>query len=197
MKQPQLPRGCKVKDILNWFIQSCSGGAILMSKFRLAIAAALSVLTLSALAMSVPLPASAQTPQGTKAGILSCKLSPSIGLLIASRQRMSCRYDPNGGGAPEFYTGVMNNIGLDIGITAGGALAWGVIAPTAGPPRGALAGTYVGASGSIGVGVGVGANLLVGGSNRTISLQPLSVEGSVGVNLSLGVSGLTLTWVPR
>jgi hypothetical protein len=76
-------------------------------------------------------------------------------------------------------------------------LAWGVIAPTAGPPRGALAGTYVGASGAIGVGVGVGANVLVGGSNRTISLQPLSIEGSVGVNLSLGVSGLTLTWVPR
>ena len=165
-----------------------------MSKFRLVIAT-----LLSALAVSVPsiLPVSAQTAQGTKAGILTCNLSPSIGLLIGSRQRMSCRYDPNGGGPPEFYTGVMNNIGLDIGITAGGALAWGVIAPTAGPMRGALAGTYVGASGSIGVGVGVGANVLVGGSNRTISLQPLSVEGSVGVNLSLGVSGLTLTWVPR
>lgn len=165
-----------------------------MSRYRLAIATLLSALALSVASI---LPVSAQTTQGTKAGVLTCKLSPSIGLIIGSRQRMSCRYDPNGGGPPEFYTGVMNNIGLDIGITAGGALAWGVIAPTAGPPRGALAGTYVGASGSIGVGVGVGANVLVGGSNRTISLQPLSVEGSVGVNLSLGVSGLTLTWVPR
>ena len=165
-----------------------------MSKYRLAISTLLCALFV---ATSLVSPATAQAPQGTTAGVLTCKLSPSIGLLIGSRQRMSCRYVPNGGGPPEFYTGVMNNIGLDIGITAGGALAWGVVAPTAGPMRGALAGTYVGASGSIGVGVGVGANVLVGGSNRTISLQPLSVEGSVGINLSLGVSGLTLTWVPR
>ena len=83
-------------------------------------------------------------------------------------------------------------IGLDVGVTAGGAMAWGVFAPTAGAELGALAGTYVGASGSVGVGVGVGANMLFGGSGRSISLQPLSVEGSVGINLSLGVSGLTL-----
>ncbi|MBR0691894.1 DUF992 domain-containing protein [Bradyrhizobium lablabi] len=164
-----------------------------MSRFRFCIAALLATLALSSLCS---FPALAQ-PQGTKAGVLTCKLSPSIGLIIGSRQRMSCRYVPDNGGAPEFYTGVMNNIGLDIGITAGGALAWGVIAPTSGPMRGALAGTYVGASGSIGVGVGVGANVLVGGSHRSISLQPLSVEGSIGVNLSLGVSGLTLNWVPR
>lgn len=166
----------------------------MISRYRIAIAALLSALSVATLPASSVM---AQTPQGTKAGVLTCKLSPSIGLIIGSRQRMSCRYDPNGGGPPEFYTGVMNNIGLDIGITAGGALAWGVIAPTAGPTRGALAGTYVGASGAIGVGVGVGANVLMGGSNRSIALQPLSVEGSVGINLSLGVSGLTLTWVPR
>lgn len=142
-------------------------------------------------------PSAAQTPQGTNVGVLTCKLSPSIGLIIGSRQRMSCRFVPNGSGPTEYYTGVMNNIGLDIGITAGGVLAWGVFAPTAGPMRGGLAGTYVGASGAVGVGVGVGANVLFGGSNRTIALQPLSVQGTVGVNLSLGVSGLTLTWVPR
>src|SRR6478735_8970545 len=62
-----------------------------------------------------------------------------------------------------------------------------------GPERGALAGTYVGASGAIGVGVGVGANLLFGGTGRSIALQPLSVEGSIGINLSLGVSSLTLS----
>jgi hypothetical protein len=165
-----------------------------MSMYRLAVSAVLCMLFVSTWLGS---PAAAQTGQGGTAGMLTCRLSPSIGLLIGSRQRMSCRYVPNGGGPPDFYTGVMSNIGLDIGITAGGALAWGVIAPGSGPARGALAGTYVGASGSIGVGVGVGANVLVGGSNRSISLQPLSVEGSVGINLSLGVSGLTLVWVPR
>jgi hypothetical protein len=55
-----------------------------------------------------------------------------------------------------------------------------------------LRGTYVGASGNASFGLGLGANVLVGGSHRTISLQPLSVEGQVGINLALGVARLTL-----
>jgi Protein of unknown function (DUF992) len=137
-------------------------------------------------------PVGAQAP-GTSVGGLSCRMAPSIGLIFGSQQRMACRFQPNGPYPPEAYVGVMNTIGLDIGITAGGVMAWGVFAPTAGPLYGGLAGTYVGASGAIGVGVGVGANLLFGGTGRSIALQPLSVEGSVGVNLSVGVSGLTLT----
>ena len=149
-------------------------------------------LVLIALAAIFVTPASAQTPPSTSAGTLTCQMAPSIGLIFGSRQRMACRFAPNGPYPPEAYVGVMGTIGLDIGITAGGVLAWGVLAPTAGPMRGKLAGTYVGASGAVGVGVGVGANLLFGGSNRSIALQPLSVEGSVGINLSLGVSSLTL-----
>jgi hypothetical protein len=87
---------------------------------------------------------------------------------------------------------VISTVGLDIGITGGGALAWAVFAPTEGPPRGGLAGAYVGASGDVGVGVGLGANVLFGGSNRTVALQPVSVEGQVGVNLALGLSELEL-----
>ena len=71
-------------------------------------------------------------------------------------------------------------------------MTWAVLAPTDGWLRGALAGEYVGASGSASVGLGVGAQVLVGGSNRSIALQPLSVEGQTGVNLALGVAGLTL-----
>ena len=138
-------------------------------------------------------PAIAQTPSGTNVGTLTCRMGPSIGLIFGSRQRMACRFTPSGSFPAEAYVGVMSTVGLDIGITAGGALAWGVFAPTAGPRRGALAGTYAGASGAVGVGVGVGANLLFGGTGRSIALQPLSLEGSVGINLSLGVSSLTLT----
>ena len=149
-------------------------------------------LALIALAVTCVSPASAQTPPGTNVGALTCRMAPSIGLILGSRQRMACRFAPNGSHPPEAYVGVMNNIGLDIGITAGGVMAWGVFAPNTGPMRGKLAGTYVGASGAIGVGVGVGANLLFGGTGRSIALQPLSLEGSVGINLSLGVSSLTL-----
>ena len=83
-------------------------------------------------------------------------------------------------------------MGLDIGISAGGLLGWAVLAPTSGAPAGALAGEYVGASGDIGVGVGVGANVLVGGSGRTFALQPVSLEGSVALNVTLGISALKL-----
>ena len=118
---------------------------------------------LIALAAASVSPAVAQTPPTTSAGTLTCNMAPSIGLLIGSRQRMACRFQPNGPFPPEAYVGVMGTLGLDIGITAGGVLAWGVLAPTAGPMRGKLAGTYVGASGAIGVGVGaqgqVGSNL--------------------------------------
>jgi uncharacterized protein DUF992 len=150
------------------------------------------VTTLIGLAVLWGSPAVAQTVPTTAAGTLTCKMAPSIGLILGSRQRMACRFVPNGPFPPEAYVGVMGTVGLDIGITAGGVMAWGVLAPTAGPMGGKLAGTYVGASGAVGVGVGVGANLLFGGSGRSIALQPLSVEGSVGVNLSLGVSSLTL-----
>jgi hypothetical protein len=67
-----------------------------------------------------------------------------------------------------------------------------VFAPTVGAPAGALAGEYVGASGDIGLGLGVGANVLIGGSGRTFALQPVSLEGSVSVNVALGVSALKL-----
>jgi hypothetical protein len=136
-----------------------------------------------------------QSPSGTNVGMLKCRLSPSIGFIVGSHQSMACRFTPTGPFPAEAYAGTMNTIGLDIGVTAAGTLAWGVFAPTAGPRPGGLAGTYVGASGDITAGVGVGANVLFGGSDRTIALQPVSVEGEVGMNLAVGVSGLTLVWV--
>lgn len=90
------------------------------------------------------------------------------------------------------YEGALNTVGIDIGISAGGVLGWGVFAPTAGPPPGALAGEYVGATGEIGVGLGAGVNVLVGGSGRSFALQPVSVDGSVAINVTLGLSGLQL-----
>jgi hypothetical protein len=88
--------------------------------------------------------------------------------------------------------GTIGRIGLDLGVTAGGRLLWAVFAPTSHVGRGTLRGTYVGASGNASFGLGLGANVLIGGSNRTISLQPLSVEGQIGINLAAGVARLTL-----
>src|SRR6476646_4900189 len=150
-----------------------------------------------AVALLVPLifaaPATAQTPKTwTQAGMLTCKLNPSIGFIIAGHQSMECRYVPSDGSPPQAYEGALNTVGIDIGISAGGELGWAVLAPTGGIPAGALAGEYIGASGDLGIGVGAGANVLIGGSARTFSLQPVSLDGSIAVNVALGGSGLNL-----
>jgi Protein of unknown function (DUF992) len=152
-----------------------------------------SALAALALMAMLAVPADAQTPPSwTQAGMLTCRLNPSIGFIIAGHQSMECRFNPNGPYPPQAYEGALNTVGLDIGFTAGGVMGWAVFAPTIGVPAGALAGEYVGVSGDIGIGAGVGANILMGGSGRTIALQPVSLEGSVAVNIALGVSGLKL-----
>jgi len=131
--------------------------------------------------------------QQTKVGVLTCYTSARVGLIVGSTQKLACTFTPELGPVPEHYLGTINRIGPDIGVTAGGVLTWAVIAPTSSwLMRGALAGEYVGASGDASVVLGVGANVLVGGSNRSVALQPLSVEGQIGLNVALGVSGLTL-----
>jgi len=148
---------------------------------------------LSALAILLALaatPASAQS--GKQSGTLVCNLGPSVGLIVGSRQRMTCVFTNSATGRRENYVGRIGRLGLDIGIQAGGRMVWGVIAKTNPLGPRALVGDYVGASGEIGLGLGIGANALVGGSNRTVALQPLSLEGSVGVNLALGVARLAL-----
>ena len=99
------------------------------------------------------------------------------------------------GDTPETYYGHLSTVGLDIGVNGGGRMMWVVFAPVSGHYAGALAGSYVGASADIAVGVGLGANVLVGGSRRSIALQPASVEGNTGVDLALGASRLSLHWM--
>jgi hypothetical protein len=148
-----------------------------------------------ALAAMLSLPAAAQTPQSwTQVGSLSCRVDPNIGFIIVGHQPMECLFTPNTQTPPQAYDGAINTVGLNVGISAGGVLGWAVFAPTTGVPAGALAGDYVGVSGDIGIGVGAGANVLLGGSGRTIALQPLSLQGSVALNVVLGVSSLKLRW---
>lgn len=144
------------------------------------------------LALGFAAPASAQQHPPTRVGMLTCDTGTRVGLVLGSRQRMNCVFRMNKTGRQYRYTGEITRIGLDLGITGGGRLAWAVFAPTSHIGAGALRGNYVGASASAAVGLGLGANVLVGGSNRTISLQPASVEGQVGINLAIGVAGLRL-----
>jgi Protein of unknown function (DUF992) len=140
------------------------------------------------------LTASAQTAvaqQGVKVGALRCEVSGGLGLIITSTKEMRCDFT-SASGQSEPYYGTIRKFGLDIGATDRGVLAWDVFAPSTGPERGALAGDYAGASASATIGAGVGANALIGGSGRSFTLQPLSVQAQTGLDLSAGVAELTL-----
>jgi hypothetical protein len=129
-------------------------------------------------------------------GTLTCNVAGGWGFVFGSSKEIRCAF-ARAGGPPEHYTGSINKFGVDIGYTQGGVLVWGVLAPTASLAPGALAGHYGGAQGSAAVGVGAGANVLVGGSQRTISLQPLSVEGNTGLNVAAGIGEMTLRYQRR
>jgi Protein of unknown function (DUF992) len=140
------------------------------------------------------LTASAQTAfaqQGVKVGALNCEVSGGLGLIITSSKDMRCVFT-SANGQSEPYSGTIRKFGLDIGATDSGVLAWDVFAPSVGPERGALAGSYAGIDASATIGAGVGANALVGGSGRSFTLQPLSIQAQTGLALAAGVAELTL-----
>jgi len=150
-------------------------------------------ITAAAVALAA-LSGSAQAQERVQSGSLTCDVSAGIGLIIGSQRNVSCTFTPSSPGPIEYYTGTISKLGLDIGVTTGGVMVWLVFAPT-NRPAGALQGTYAGASAEASVVAGIGANALIGGSSRTITLQPFSVQGQVGLNLAAGVAGLDLAWV--
>ena len=148
------------------------------------------VLCIAALtAAAAAQPASAQT--NVKVGALRCEVSGGLGLIIASSKDMECRFT-SAAGYTEHYYGTIRKFGLDIGATNKGILAWDVFAPTMGRLHHALAGDYIGVGASATVGAGAGANALVGGMDRSFTLQPLSIQAQTGLDLAGGVSSMTL-----
>jgi hypothetical protein len=153
--------------------------------------AALAVLGLG-IAVMISGPTYSQTPDRTRAGTLTCDIAGGIGMIIASKKSVACVFTPANANAPrEVYTGSITKFGVDIGATTGGEMIWSVFAPSS-RLFGALAGDYIGGSAEATVGAGLGANVLVGGSDRTVALQPVSVQGQTGLNVAAGVTGLQL-----
>jgi hypothetical protein len=149
------------------------------------------ILCAASLAVLTAATQSAVAQQGVKIGALSCEVSGGLGLIITSSKEMNCLFT-SASGHQEPYSGTISKFGLDIGATDRGVLAWDVFAPSEGPEPGALAGDYVGVDASATVGAGFGANALVGGSGRSITLQPLSIQAQTGLALAAGVAELTL-----
>ncbi len=127
-----------------------------------------------------------------KTGILECRGGASIGLVVGSSSMLTCVYRGDDHRFEDRYVGILRKVGLDLGITQEIALTWAVFAPTGRIGPGDLRGSYGGVSGSASVGVGLGANALLGGSNNSVALQPLSLQGQVGLNIQAGLEGLEL-----
>lgn len=148
------------------------------------------IMALGATAL-LAVPAQAAGSQ-VQVGVLTCDVDAGVGLIIGSSKQLECTFERDDGRI-ENYTGAIRKLGLDVGVTGRTKIVWVVFAATDTPiGRHSLAGRYVGASTEATVGVGLGANVLVGGSNRSFALQPFSVQGQTGLNLSVAFAGLTL-----
>jgi hypothetical protein len=129
-------------------------------------------------------------PARIQVGSLNCSMSSSVGLIVTSARNVNCIFHTDN--VPdEAYVGRMTTVGIDLGVTSGGVIVWAVFANT-NRYAGMLAGRYAGATAEASLALGLGANVLVGGSNESVALQPVSIQGQVGFNIAAGVGELTL-----
>jgi hypothetical protein len=128
---------------------------------------------------------------GVKIGVLTCRVEGGPGWIIGSSKDAECTFNRSGPGGIEHYEGTIGKLGVDIGVTGETVLGWIVFAPGK-TKKGSLKGSYTGASAEATVGLGVGANVLVGGFKQSINLQPISVQAQTGLNVAAGVSSLNL-----
>ena len=131
---------------------------------------------------------------GVNVGSLNCSVAGGVGFVFGSSRTLDCLFTRTDG-IGERYEGTIRRYGIDIGFTRESTIVWMVFAPGS-IATGALAGEYAGATAQGTVGVGVGANVLLGGSSNQVTLQPVSVEGSVGLNAAAGVAAVSLRKVP-
>ncbi len=166
----------------------------LLSKTRwLPLCAAL----MAGAAFAQPVPAAGEShdrPGGVQVGVLTCNESSGWEFIFGSTHAVRCSLST--GDKVFRYTGNISKFGVDVGYQGAGVLVWGVFSPTTSLGRGDLDGHYGGLTAGAAVGVGASANLLVGGSHRSVTLQPLSIEGATGLNVAAGVGELTLISAP-
>lgn len=141
-------------------------------------------------------PAAADDRGGVKIGYLDCAIGGGVGYVIGSAKEVECVFKSTvGSRTTETYVGTIRKLGIDIGFTTQARLIWAVFAPTAGYHRGSLGGLYEGATAEVTPGIGIGANVLVGGTSGSIHLQTVSVQGQIGLNVAAAGTSMTLNSV--
>jgi hypothetical protein len=154
-------------------------------KYRIALACA-----------TLLIPLSSATAAQLEVGKLDCDISAGVGMIIESKQTVSCTFTPSPSlpGPAQTYKGSIDEFGLAIGDVKAGRMVW-LVSSVTGQPLNGLQGTYRGVEADASLGLGGGAKILVGGNQDSVSLQPLSLEGEEGVNVAIGVAALKLSAV--
>ncbi len=153
-----------------------------------------SLTAMLAIAFALPFnSAIAEEKAGLEIGVLKCSVVPGsrVNLLIRSTADVSCTF--NNQGTLERYQGEAGiALGLDLSFKSDERMAFAVISATsnASPGSYSLAGKYVGGQAAAALGVGLGAKVLVGAGDQSLSLQPLALETSKGLGASAGVGFL-------
>src|SRR5438128_9507623 len=143
-----------------------------------------------ALAVASADPAAAQR---VRAGVLTCDISAGIGFILGSQKGVVCTFAPEPPGPQQVYSGSISKFGLDVGATGGAVMVWAVFTDSLAPPGPAfLAGDYFGATGQVTVAAGLGANVLIGGSNNPVALQPAPGRSAAGLNLACALGELNM-----
>jgi hypothetical protein len=149
----------------------------------------------SSIALATALVATATTAMAQRdrveVGVIECRGS-TTSFIVGSVTELGCVFRASDNSPPEPYHATIRRAGVDIGFPQQVVVAWAVFAPTRGIQRGDLSGNYVGASASATVGLGVGANGLIGGSNNTIAFQPLSGQAQTGLSVAAGIASMDL-----
>lgn len=135
-----------------------------------------------------------QAQAAVKVGVLTCNVSSGWGFVFGSSRDLRCNFQHEDG-RPEHYDGKISKFGVDIGYKSGGVMIWDVLAPSEAIKEGALEGKYGGATAGATIGLGANVNVLVGGSGRSFSLQPISIEGNKGLNVAAGIGAISLVSV--
>lgn len=149
------------------------------------------VLSVAAAALIASLGSVQAQQSRVQAGTLECRSDGGVGLIVGSVTNFGCVFRAKGQ-ADDLYIATIKKLGLDLGVTNATVLSWVVLAPTVQLGRGDLSGNYAGVNASAAVGVGLGANAMIGGSANSFALQPLSVQGQTGLNVAAGVQSLEL-----
>ncbi len=155
------------------------------------------VVGLAGLALAGETKAPAEAKKGVSVGALKCNEASGWGLVFGSTRDLKCIFTPATKGEPTRLTGKIKKYGVDIGYQQDAVIYWAVLATSEKFQPGELAGTYGGVTADVAWAVGLGANVLVGGSKKGFALQPVSVTGLTGANVAAGLTEVELAAVKK